>query len=515
MPCVLAPAGVCRAGLARAGTGQTSPAGHLPLKASRMWNPRVEPTAPAVAPDLPEPARAHEGLIASHGEASWPTESLFEDAPAHVDLWDWLIRAAIVLGVVLLGVVSLTSRFFVPLIHAAEHERWMRAVEHPSMLWAAMGSVLLGFRTFLWFRYRPHRPATMADAPRLTVIIPAYNEGPMVAKSIDSVAQARYPRERLEIFVVDDGSTDDTWRYIQRAAKRHPGLVTALRFPGNRGKRAGLEAGFRQGKGDVFVTIDSDSVIDPETLLAVTGPFRDPKVGAVAGRVAVYNRKGFIPRMLHVRFALTFDYLRAVQSTYGTVYCCPGALAGYRASVVRDVLDAWVTQRFFGRSCTFGEDRAMTNSILDQGFDTVYQRTAVVHTIVPTTYKRVCKMFLRWDRSYVREEIRFARSIVWKRPLKKRLMALFDSVVMNLRYPVGWVSLVLIIVLSFKDPFTLVRFLAAVGVFSLFNMLYYLRTERSFDFVFGVFYSYFSIAALFWVFPYACLTPRAQGWLTR
>ena len=131
-----------------------------------------------------------------------------------------------------------------------------------------------------------------------------------------------------------------------RAAERHPGLVTTLRFPENRGKRAALSTGFRRARGEVLVTIDSDSIIEQNTLLAIVGPFRDPRVGAVAGRVSVYNRhEGIIPRMLHVRFILSFDFLRAAESSYRTVYCCPGALAGYRASVFRKGLPAWETSR--------------------------------------------------------------------------------------------------------------------------------------------------------------------------
>ncbi|MGH8370376.1 MAG: glycosyltransferase family 2 protein, partial [Gammaproteobacteria bacterium] len=201
-------------------------------------------------------------------------------------------------------------------------------------------------------------------------------------------------------------------------------------------------------------------------------------------------------------------------STYGTVYCCPGALAGYRASVVRDVLDRWVNQKFFGVACTYGEDRSMTNYILACGYDTVYQRAAVVHTIVPITYVKLCKMFLRWDRSYVREEIRFA-SIVWKRPPGARFIAIVDAFITNLRYPMGWAMLVLLTALTFWSPIVLPRFLFAIGVMACFNMLYYLRSERSWDFVYGIFYSYYSVFALFWIMPYAACTARARGWLTR
>jgi hyaluronan synthase len=438
-----------------------------------------------------------------------------EQQHLHLKPWDSVFRAAILVGLMATMYLSFRWQLFQPLLHAAQEHHWTRFIVHPGILWMLMGFSMFTFRTLLWFRYRNPPIADFSNAPNLTVIIPAYNEGTMVAQSIDSVAAAHYPRTRLEIFVVDDGSRDDTWEHIQVAAKRYPDLVTTLRFPKNRGKRAALEAGFRHARGDIIVTIDSDSVIERGALLAMAGPFRDPKIGAVAGRVSVYNRgDGLIPRMLKVRYTLSFDYLRAVQSTYGTVYCCPGALAGYRASVVRTVLDHWVNQKFLGVACTYGEDRSMTNYILAQGYDTVYQRTAVVQTVVPLTYARLCKMFLRWDRSYVREEIRFAR-IVWTRPPAARAIAVTDAIVTNLRYPISWAALVLLVAIIIWHPATLVRFLCVIGIMAAFNMLYYLRSERSWDFVYGIFYSYYSAFALFWIFPYAVLTVRAKSWLTR
>lgn len=429
---------------------------------------------------------------------------------------DSVFRAAILFGFALLLWASWRFDVFHGVLHSMRHHGWGHYVVGPAILWGAMGFSMLLFRTLLWFRYRTPPLAAPDDAPAMTVVIPAYNEGEMVARSIESVAAARYPAGRLEIFVVDDGSVDDTWRHIERAAARFPGLVTTLRFARNRGKRAALEAGFRRGRGEIMVTIDSDSVIEPDTLLAMAGAFRDPKVGAVAGKVDVFNRAdGLIPRMLKVRFALSFDFLRAVQSTYGTVYCCPGALAGYRAGVVRKVLDAWIGQRFLGRDCTYGEDRALTNDILNEGYDCVYQRAAVVHTLVPTTYRRLCKMFLRWDRSYVREELRFVGRIVWKRPRKARAIALAEVLITNLRYPIGWATLVLLASMAPIHPDVLLRFCCALLLVSAFNMLYYLRSERSWDFLYGIGYSFFSAFALFWIFPYALCTARAQGWLTR
>ena len=430
------------------------------------------------------------------------------------DLWDWIIVCAIFLGIGTLAYVSLRTQLFDHWVELARQGQWSSLLLRPTILWVSMGTLLLIFRTSLWLKYRPFPSANAADAPLLTVVIPAYNEGRMVEKSIDSVIRADYPRHRLQVIVIDDGSRDDTWTYIERAGRRHPGLVT-VRFDRNRGKRAALAEGFRRAKGDVVVTIDSDSVIERGTLLAIVGPFRDPRIGAVAGKVAVYNRlSGLLPRMLHVRFTLSFDFLRSAQSTYGTVYCCPGALAAYRTAVVRKVMERWENQRFLGIPCTFGEDRALTNCILAEGYDTVYQKTAVVHTVVPETYVKLCKMYLRWDRSYVREELRFAR-IVWKRPLLARLIAIFDTTITNFRFPVAYTALALLVVYCIQDPMPLLRMLIGIGAVSTFYMLYYLKSERSWDFVYGVAYSYFSFFTLLWIFPYAVLTVRARSWLTR
>ena len=431
------------------------------------------------------------------------------------DLWDWVIVSAIFTGIGILAYTALRAPLFDHWAEMVRQGQWSALFVRPTILWVSMGFVLLAFRTSLWLRYRPFPAATASEAPLLTVIIPAYNEGRMVEKSIDSVARSDYPRGRLEIIAVDDGSRDDTWTYMERAARRHPGLVATVRFEKNRGKRAALAEGFRRARGEVVVTIDSDSVIERGTLLAIAGPFRDPRVGAVAGKVSVYNRyEGLLPRMLHVRFTLSFDFLRSAQSTHGSVYCCPGALAAYRLSVVRDVLERWEHQRFLGVPCTFGEDRALTNFILAGGYDSVYQKTAVVHTMVPTTYAQLCKMYLRWDRSYVREELRFA-GVVWKRPLVSRAIAFFDTTVTNLRFPVAYTSLGLFIVYSIQDPATVLRMLIGIGAVSTFYMLYFLKSERSWDFVYGVLYAYFSFLTLLWIFPYAALTVRARSWLTR
>ena len=253
---------------------------------------------------------------------------------------DHIIHVMIFCGLITGCIFAVLVPVFRPSMEFLAKHGWTSFIVRPTLLWFAMGMVLLVLRTLLWIRYRPYSSVAHADAPRLTVVIPAYNEGALVKRSILSAAAASYPRDKLEIIVIDDGSRDDTWQHIAAAASEYPDLVRTIRFARNRGKRAALAAGFEQARGEVVVTVDSDSLIEVDTLLAIAGPFRDPRVGAVGGKVSVLNRfESLLPRMVHVRYVLSFDFLRSAQSTYGAVYCCPGALSAYRLALVRQITD--------------------------------------------------------------------------------------------------------------------------------------------------------------------------------
>ncbi|MDI6853456.1 MAG: glycosyltransferase [Deltaproteobacteria bacterium] len=378
---------------------------------------------------------------------------------------------------------------------------------------------VLGFqvvRTILWWRYKPY-PLPQGSLPTVTVVIPAYNEGAMVEKALYSAAASEYPAGKLEVICIDDGSRDDTWFYIERAQRRHPDLIKAIRFPENRGKKEGLAAGFSQGRGEIFVTMDSDSVIEPDTIKHIVAPMvHDPKIGAVAGNVKVYNRfRSLLARMLAVRFVLAFDFLRASQSMYGFVACTPGALSAYRRTAVLPILDSWLKQTFLGAPATIGEDRALTNFVLRQGFYAVYQRTALVHTVVPETYKGLCKMFLRWDRSNFRESLVQLGFIFSNYRPKDRLLPVIDFFVTQIEFPLTYLFLGLLWFSFAVYPIVMVKFFAGLGVLTMLYMLYYLSQERDWEFIYGIIYSYFAFFALNWVQPYAFLTIRNSRWLTR
>jgi hypothetical protein len=268
-------------------------------------------------------------------------------------------------------------------------------IHYAAMIW----------RICLWLSYRPMPPIGESELPTVSVIIPAYNEGSLVRQSIDSVTHSDYPRHKLQVIAVDDGSSDDTWEHIRAAASESPIKVITLRQPVNKGKRHALFAGFQKATGEVWVTVDSDSVIEPDALRNGVVPLvRDKRIGLVAGNVRVLNRNDSVfTRFLKVSFILSFTFSRAYQTQIRGLLTTPGALSIYRASAVKPVLEKWMNQTFLGVPCLTGEDRSMTNLICAQGYHSFFQSTAVVWAKMPATYQGMAKMFLRWARSNIRE----------------------------------------------------------------------------------------------------------------
>jgi hyaluronan synthase len=374
------------------------------------------------------------------------------------------------------------------------------------------------WRVVLMLRYRPAQACSDEELPTCTVIVPAYNEGRQVFETIRSIVQSDFPPEKMSIIAVDDGSVDDTWYWMKKAAKDFQGQVRLRRQPVNQGKRRALYEGFRRGRGDIFVTIDSDSQVEPQTLRRLLSPFHhDPLVGAVAGNVRVLNRaQGIIPRMLDVSFTYSFDFIRAGQSVVNSVLCTPGALSAYRREHVLPVSSEWLNQTFCGRPANIGEDRALTNLILRSGYHVHFQQDAVVYTEVPTGYRTLCRMFLRWARSNIRETIvmsRFAFRRFRKTPAAGARVNLL----------IGWLNLSVgqgVKVLGAIHLFLIPQFFglnlllgAALG--ALAPAILYAFRYRSIQGVWAWPYSLFWLFGLAWIGMYAVITPHKNGWLTR
>ncbi|UJP63760.1 glycosyltransferase family 2 protein [Mongoliitalea daihaiensis] len=387
-----------------------------------------------------------------------------------------------------------------------------------SMIILAFKLSFLAFITIAYKFYKPIESVSDDELPVCTIIVPAYNEGMQVYDTLKSIVNSNYPLKKLEIITIDDGSKDDTWAWMQKAKRELIGNITILQQPHNKGKRHALYRAFHAGSGDIFITIDSDSIIRKNTLRNMASPFVvNPKCGAVAGNVLVLNKKdGFIPKMLNVSFAFSFEFIRSAQSVFGSVLCTPGALAAYRKEAVMNCLPDWINQRFLGQQTDIGEDRAMTNMILKQGYEVLFQKNAEVLTKIPDKYKNLSKMYIRWERSNVRENImlsKFAFSNFREgSKIGTRILLLNQWIKVLMAYPA---LLLLIVLLSIQPFLILTSMLIGILVFSSIPAFFYAYKREFEDAKWAYFYSIYYTFSLFWITPYAIATANRRGWLTR
>lgn len=408
-----------------------------------------------------------------------------------------------------------------------ELELWhaQRITTTVGYLLAVVGSALLIYQgalfsyfIYLYTQYRPIESVSDEELPTVTVIVPAYNEGKLVYDTLISLANSDYPAAKMQLLAVDDGSKDDTWSWIQLAKHKLGDRVTIFQQPVNKGKRHALYRGFNIGTGEVFVTVDSDSVVNPDTLRNLVSPMAvDNECGAVAGNVAVLNQKGGIfPKMLNVSFVMSFEFRRSAESVLNSVLCTPGALAAYRREAVFACLDAWINQTFNGKPSDIGEDRALTNMILKQGKKVLFQRNAYVYTNVPETYKGLYKMFIRWGRSNVREHLMMAKYVFtdFRKGNKfgTRLLFIDASIRMVLLFPL--LAATLFFVVSQPLAF-LTTSLASILVLATFSVGFFAHKYTLSKALWGYTYSLLFTFGLFWITPYAMITASKGGWLTR
>lgn len=374
------------------------------------------------------------------------------------------------------------------------------------------------FKLHRYFRYRPIESVTDEELPSCTVIVPAYNEGKQVFDTLMSLARSTYPTDRLQIISIDDGSKDDTWQWMKKAKAMLGNRLEIYQQPKNKGKRHALYRGFHLGTGDVYVTVDSDSIVKTDTLRNLVSPFvADAQCGAVAGNIRVLNTdKALLPKMLDVSFVLSFEFVRSAESTLNSVLCTPGALAAYRKTAVMACLPQWINQTFMGKPSDIGEDRAMTNMILKQGHKVLFQRNAYAFTNVPESYKGLYKMFIRWGRSNVRENIEMSKYVFtqFRKGAKAGARLLFVNQALRLIMSYPFLLFMLFFV-AIHPVLFLSSTLFAILVVASFPMLFYARRYNLSQSFWAYSYSVLYTFALFWITPYAIATASRRGWLTR
>ncbi len=225
-------------------------------------------------------------------------------------------------------------------------------------------------------KLRPRRFRDAEIEPTVTIIIAAYNEETVIARRIENLLELDYPRERLEIVVTSDASSDRT----EEIALSYPGVKVISNLRG--GKVAAQDHAVRQSDAEVVAFSDANATWAPDALRRLVRPFADATVAYVCGQLRIVGADGRNKEGVYWRYELG---VRAAESRLGSVTGGNGSIYAVRRSDYVEV------------DPRFGHDLSLPYLMVQRGRRAVYEPTAhAFERATPTNeteYRRKVRMF--------------------------------------------------------------------------------------------------------------------------
>ena len=252
-------------------------------------------------------------------------------------------------------------------------------------------TTILFFLAFFENRHKLKNPI-LKQYPAVTIAIPAYNEEKTIGGTIESVLRLKYPKKKLEIIVIDDGSTDGTFEIIKQYKK----FGVKIFHKENTGKGDTLNFALGQATGEFFTCLDADSFVEPDCLLKMLGYFHNKEVMAVTPSLKVWKPKGILQRIQSVEYLLGV-YLRKVFSYFGSIHVTPGPFTIYR-------------KKFFEKYGAYDannltEDIEIALRIQSKNYIIENSIDACVWTVGPNNFKALLKQRKRWYIGFINNVI--------------------------------------------------------------------------------------------------------------
>ncbi len=231
-------------------------------------------------------------------------------------------------------------------------------------------------------------PVTRKNFPKITTLTTAYNEEDNIVGTIKNILSCNYPKEKLEIIVVDDGSTDKTLERIKKLKHKTKSKILKIISKQNSGKAKSLNNAAKIAKGDILVVIDADSYIDENAFLKMIPYFEDPSVGAVTASVLVKDPKTLLEKIQAIEYSL-IAWGRKLLQFISSVYVTPGGLSMYRKNAFLAVGGFDINN--------ITEDIEVAWRMLRTGYDIKMCLSARSFTVVPKKIRKWWHQRIRWN----------------------------------------------------------------------------------------------------------------------
>ncbi|MCK4319488.1 glycosyltransferase family 2 protein [Candidatus Micrarchaeota archaeon] len=228
--------------------------------------------------------------------------------------------------------------------------------------------------------------------PFVSILLPVYNEEKLIKKTINSLLSLDYPKDKYEIIIVDDGSTDKTPEKLKSFGKK----IRYIRIKHFGNAAHAKNVGLKYAKGDFIATMDSDSFVEKDVLKKMLSLFNDDYVGAASAAVKIYEPKSFLAKFQYIEYAFIL-FLRRLLMTADSVYVTPGPFSMFKKEVLEEA------DGFNEKSIT--EDQEIAIHLQSLGYRIRSSLDAIVYTVPPLNLTDLIKQRVRWLRGGIRNRI--------------------------------------------------------------------------------------------------------------
>jgi cellulose synthase/poly-beta-1,6-N-acetylglucosamine synthase-like glycosyltransferase len=283
----------------------------------------------------------------------------------------------------------------------------------------------------LFGRHRqPYVDIGTAAWPRVAVFVPCHNEERVIAQMLDALLACDYPERQLAIIPINDRSTDGTGRILADYAGRFPVRVAPFhRQDGKPGKAAALKDAMKVSDADIHLVFDADYLPGRGLIKQLVGPFFDPEVGAVMGRVVPMNvNKSLLTRLLDLERTGGYQVDQQARMNLGLIPQYGGTVGGVRRAALIHA-GGW-------RDDTLAEDTDITFRLILAGWEVVYQNRSECYEEVPESWPSRIRQIKRWARGHNQALARYWWPLL-KRPAHLRRWTVLDGLLLLGVFAVG------------------------------------------------------------------------------
>lgn len=345
---------------------------------------------------------------------------------------------------------------------------------------------------------------------KTALIVPVYNENGDKLK--DTIIHAKRAKGLNQLIFVNDGSTDNHVLKILRENNLDHSY-TIVNLQQNVGKRKAQKSGIEKSDKDVdiFVFMDSDTILREDSVIELTRPMVDENIGGTTACILCRNRNdNILTKAISAMYWSASNIWRKAPSNLGFVQVTNGQLSCYRANIIRELIPRYTNQKFMGGICTFSDDRWITHHIqLDYNKKILYVPKSVAETYIPNTFNGAYKMFLRWKQGSFREAFLIIPQF-FKKPLL--VVDVWANHLVNIMQTIVRLG---IIILAFYYPSILLHYFVVIVIISLL-FAFQMIIENPKEVPYKILYSFLNEIIFGWITIHALLKIKNQGkWGTR